>query len=148
MTETPQARPALLTINAVLSILIGAAGTLLFGYSLLGNRGLLLFLAGPMLIALTMMRWGLAVLANHPTMAYFPKRSARTGRYGAFTGWLIIILAAPALTLLLSYTHPWDQPYGWVDAFDLAYPFIFGSALINAFGMIAFASRIDRGSKA
>ena len=140
MAKTRQARPTLLTINAAVSILSGAAGTLLFGYgfSIAEDSVLLVVYGGPLLIMLTMLRWGLAVLNDRPTMAYFPGCAARVGLYGRDTGILTLLVAIPA-SLWLIFTS-WEDPFS--HATTLAYLL----APASAVGMIAFASRIDRGS--
>jgi hypothetical protein len=171
MTETPQARPVLLTINAVLSILFGAAGTLLLFYGFLfdviGAAGTLLLgenvlpeifpptyadpftflllisvVGGHVLIALTALRWGLAVISGQPTMAYFPGRAARVGRYGRATGILTLVAAIPFGFFLTFLLGQYDDPI--ITLFALVYLVVVATAV----GMIAFASRIDRGSKA
>ena len=159
MAKTPQARPALLTINAVLSILIGAAGTLLLGYNflpwLLGavffNSGELVVDSfyvvvsaagsGYVLIALTILRWGLAVMSDRSTMAYFPGRAARTGRYGAVTGVLTVLATLPVGFFLFIF-----PVFGSGDPIVLLFELAYLLVVANAVGMIAFASRIDRGS--
>ena len=156
MTETPQARPALLTLNAVLAILIGAAGTLLLGYNLIGLTSVflggfadlfaylgLIFFVGPLLLTLTMLRWGLAVMNDRSTMAYFPGRAARVGRYGAVTGVLTVLATLPVGYFLFIFpVFGSGDPI--VNLLELGYLLIVATAV----GMIAFASRIDRGSKA
>jgi hypothetical protein len=157
MTETPQARPALLTINAVLSILIGAAGTLLLGYNLLWfGYGLLVdlafaglftymafvFLVGSLLLALTILRWGLAVINARSTIAYLPGRTTRVGRYGRVTGVLTVLTMSPVVFVTFFAFAYSDDPI--LGLFVLACLL----AVATAVGMIAFASRIDRGSKA
>ena len=168
MAKTPQARPTLLTVNAVLAILIGAASTLLIGYNflfdvigavgtlLLGENVLpeifpptyadpfaflclIILVGGPWLIMLTMLRWGLAVLNDRPTMAYFPGRAARVGRYGRATGILTLLVAIP-FGFFLAFSLGYGDPI--ITLFALAYLL----AVVNAVGMIAFANRIDRGS--
>ena len=157
MTETPQARPVLLTINAALSVLCGAAGTLWLGYILLrfgydllidlAFGGLftymaLIVLVGLLLLALTTLRWGLAVINDQPTMAYFPGRTARVGRYGRVTGALTVLAMLPwGFGLLLSLAWPGHEIENGYQI-GLAYLLVVATAV----GMIAFASRIDRGS--
>ena len=161
MAETPQARPALLTINAALGILSGAVGTLLLAYNFLSwflgavyfNSGELVIDAfyvvvsavasGYVLIALTILRWGLAVINDQPTMAYFPGRTARVGRYGRVTGALTVLAMLPFVIPFFIYPiFGSDEPI--IPLFSLAYLL----AVVNAVGMIAFASRLDRGSNA
>jgi hypothetical protein len=152
MTETPQARPALLTINAVGSAFIGAIGMLLCAFLLFvieqsaramnGHVDELTIAMttatiGCLFIALTMLRWGVAVLEDRPTMAYLPGRAARTGRYGALTG----VLSMGVTLIFAAFFYAG----GGVTALEVGVVFSLPVVLV-AVGMIAFASRIDRGS--
>jgi hypothetical protein len=155
MATTRPPRPALLTATAVASLLIGGAGVVSYGGSLLSLVPLFLsgfaldaltLLAlvpstGSFLITLTTLRWGIAVLRRRPTMAYFPGRTARTGRYGAVTGVLMILASLPLAYVLFAFG---------LLALDSASPFalLYAAFVADAVGMIAFAGRLNRESAA
>jgi hypothetical protein len=148
-TPSGDTRPALLTLTAVAGTLLGGAGVLGYAWlflqlnSLAGYEinalSLLVYLPiiGPFLIILTTLRWGIAVFRDRPTMAYFPGRVARTGRYGAVTGVLMILASLPFGYFLFVFP---------IFAFEGVNPFqvLYAAVMATAIGMIAFARRLNR----
>lgn len=143
-------RPLLLTLTAAASVLLGGAGVVEYAWifvqisnglaaSGINLLSLLLYLpiAGPFLILLTALRWGIAVFRDHPTMAYFPGRVARTGRYGAVTGVLMILASLPFGYFL--FIFPIFAAEG-INPFQVLY----AAVMATAIGMIAFARRLNR----
>ena len=154
MAKTPQPRPALLAINAFGSVFIGAIGALLCACLLVvlwlsvkamnGHVDELIIkmttaTIGCLLIALTMLRWGMAVLEDRSAMAYLPGRVARTGSYGALTG----VLSMGVTLIFAAFFYAG----GGVNGLQV-WAFFSLPIVLVAVGMIAFAGRLNRGSKA
>lgn len=143
-------RPLLLALTAAASVLLGGAGVAGYAWifvqisnGLVGSGisllSLLVYLpiTGPFLIILTTLRWGIAVFRDRPTMAYFPGRVARTGRYGAVTGVLMILASLPFGYFL--FVFPIFSSEG-INPFQVLY----AAVIATAIGMIAFARRLNR----
>ena len=88
---------------------------------------------GPLLLAISVLRWGLHLLRRRREMAYWPGRRLPLGRYGRVIGWGVLSAAAPFLIVL---------PFlgvGLLDPFSIT----LGLSALNAAAILVVSGRLD-----